>query len=87
MYARKLEYTGFKYGSSLDDIYASGSKPSCNKNDDDCKKYSFISNFAKLDDIKNSNTSDFSFKDNYSLLNKDNYSNIALVGYFNLPAG
>lgn len=67
MYARKLEYTGFKYGSSLDDIYASGSKPSCNKNDDDCKKYSFISNFAKLDDIKNSNTSEFSFKYNYEI--------------------
>lgn len=65
MFAKKLEYNGFKFGSCLDDIYANGNKASCYNSQNN--NYSFISNFATLDDIKKSNLSNFTYKNNYEI--------------------
>lgn len=65
MSARKLEYDKFKYDNDkpcLEDIYINGNKSYCyNLHNND---YNFITNFVSLDDIKKSNLSKFTYKNN-----------------------
>ena len=60
--ARKLEYDGFKYGDCLDKIYQEIASSECFSDN-----YATISNHATLDDIKKSNVSKYSFKNNYEI--------------------
>jgi len=88
--ARKLEYDKFKYedDNCLEDIYINGNKSYCyNLHNND---YNFITNFVSLDAIKQSNLSNFSYKNNceihilYPNLSRDlryftNYASYAMT--------
>jgi len=61
--SRKLEYDGYKYGTCLDQIYANNARSDCFF----YNSFKTISAHATLEDIKKSNVSNYSFKNNYEI--------------------